>query len=281
MRSQQRLRDELEFVTEFNTLFDVVQQMAISHLRRSEERLAGEVLLTEVLVREFFRLLPTEARSHPLVHGRGRGRLLVVITSDEGLVGPLYAAVMRKAFEVADGAPSRWLLIGQRGLRLLGPQAEPPHVIPIPADDEVEPHMRRVSQFVLGQFQRTSLEAAWMVAARFLSPTRQDVIARQLLPVPVPSSDPGVSRDLILEPSLPRLIERLASAWVEAVCAESFWSARRAEFAARALHVEASRQELARRARAVRHEFFKTIHERVDVLVRETSVVQRHMARSS
>ena len=85
--------------------------------------------------------------------------------------------------------------------------------------------------------------------------------------------------DLVIEPSVERVVELLASMWVEAVCLETLWSARRAEFAARALHVEVSRQELGKRARRVRHEFFKTLHERVDVLVRETCVVQRRLGR--
>ena len=92
---------------------------------------------------------------------------------------------------------------------------------------------------------------------------------------------PGETRPLLAEPALSRVIEQAARCWVETVCAEAFWSARRAEFAARALHVEASRQELNRRSKSVRHEFFKSVHERVDVLVRETCVVQRQVARRS
>lgn len=280
MLSQRRLRSELQFVSEFNALFDVVQQVAVSQQRRLEERLAGEASTADVLMREFFRLLPSEARRHPLVRAGQQGRLLVVITSDEGLVGPLHTAVMRHALAHAEGASTRWLLIGGRGLRLLGPQPTAPRVIPIPAAEEAEAQMQRVGQFVLGQFQRAQLQSAWLVAARFLSPTRQDVVTRQLLPLPVGASDEAAPvGELILEPSLPRVVEALAQAWVASVCIESFWSARRAEYAARALHVEASRHELAKRTRRLHHQFFKTMHERIDVLVRETSVVQRHMAR--
>ena len=77
-----------------------------------------------------------------------------------------------------------------------------------------------------------------------------------------------------------RLVEQLAACWVEHVCLESFWSARRAECASRALHIEVSRQELTKRTKSIRYLVFKTLHERVNVLVRETGVVQRTVARS-
>ncbi len=289
MRSQTHLRDELRFVTEFNTLFDVLQQVAVSHLRRLDELLGGAPSLIQGLTEEFFPLLPSSAGEHPLVRGGAAGRLMVVITSDEGLVGPLHSAVIREAHRRAEGA-AEWLLIGQRGLRLLGRQASAVRIVPIPPEERVVEQMQRVTQFLLTQYTQRALKDAWLVAPRFLSVTRQDVVSYQLLPLPAPTpkrlvwgpappaTDLVEGVDVVVEPSTARLVEQLAETWLQSVCVEAFWSARRAEFAARALHIEASRQELARRSRTIRHEFFKTLHERVDVLVRETCVVQRHAA---
>ena len=278
MRSQKRLRDELRFVTEFNTLFDVVQQVAVSHLRRLDEFLGDAPSLIQVLTDEFVSLLPSSASRHPLVQGGAKGRLMVVMTSDEGLVGPLHAAVVRAAHRRAEGAVE-WLLVGQRGLRLLGRQASAVHVVPIPPEERAVEQMQRVTQFLLNRYTKQGLKDAWLIAPQCLSATRQDVAAYQLLPLPAPRTTELVEGvDVVVEPSVARVVEQLTEAWLESVCVEAFWSARRAELAARALHVEASRQELARRSRTVRHEFFKTLHERVDVLVRETCVVQRHVA---
>jgi len=278
MRSQKYLRDELRFVTEFNTLFDVVQQASSSHLRRLEERVGDAPSLMAVVAEEFFPLLPSSAGAHALVRGGAEGRLLVVITADEGLVGPLHTAVVREAQQRARGV-AEWLLIGQRGLRLIGRQVAPVRVVPMPPEERVVEQMQHVTQFLLTQYVRRALKDVWLVAPRFLSATRQDVAAYQLLPLPAPrTTDLIEGMDVVVEPSVARLVERLAEAWLDSACIEAFWSARRAEFAARALHIEASRQELARRSRTLRHEFFKTLHERVDVMVRETCVVQRHVA---
>jgi len=202
---------------------------------------------------------------------------LVVLTSDEGMVGPLHANVVRQALEYADPM-TQWILIGQRGLRLLGEQAARPRVMPFPSEDQVETQMRRLSQVLLRQFAQEVLRDVWLVAPRFISTTRQDAVAHQLLPLPWPRASERMD-ELVLEPSAPLVVEQLAALWVECVCVESFWSSRRAEFAARALQMESSRQELAKQSVRLRYAFFKALHERVDVMVRETSVVQRLAAR--
>lgn len=280
MRSQKRLRDDLRFVTEFNALFDVVQQAAVSQLRRTEDALAAHSPLIEVVRREFLPLLPAEAAAHSLLRAGTGGRLMILLTSDEGMVGPLHTAAAREAMERA-GAAARWLLIGHRGLRLLGLNPDQARVVPVPPEERVAEQMLRIAEYVLAEYGRGTLSQVLLVAPTFISATRQDVAVHQLLPLPAPRAAalPDESRPLLAEPALSRVIEQVARCWVETVCLEAFWSARRAEFAARALHVEASRQELNRRSKTVRHEFFKSAHERVDVLVRETCVVQRQAAR--
>ncbi|MBI4341368.1 MAG: F0F1 ATP synthase subunit gamma [Candidatus Omnitrophica bacterium] len=277
MRSQKQLRDELRFVTEFTTLFDVVQQSAAAQLRHLEERVGRQPALVERLRREFFPLLPSAAKGHALVRGGMGEMLLVVITSDEGLVGPLHTAVIQEALHRAD-AQTHWLFLGQRGWRIAGGPSQRTQVLPMPPEERAEEQLMRVRQFVLAEYRHRSLAQAQLIAPRYVSTVHQEVAVDQLLPLPVAAAEVDEVQ-LVIEPSLERVVERLAEAWVEALCREAFWSARRAECAARALHVEASRQQLNRQARAVRHACFKALHERLDVMVRETCVVQRHVAR--
>ncbi len=277
MRSQKQLRDELRFVTEFTTLFDVVQQTAATQLRHFDEQAGRQPALVERLRKEFFPLLPPEARQHIDVRGGTEGRLLVVITSDEGLVGPLHAAVVHEAQRRAE-TNTQWLFIGQRGWRIADIEAGRAHVVPIPPEERLDEQMVRIRQFILTQYRTQGLKDVWLIAPRYVSTTHQEVVVEQLLPLPVGTLHVDDTR-LVIEPSVRCVVERLTDAWVEALCRERFWSSHRAECAARALHVEVSRQELSRRARAVQHAFFKTMHERLDVMVRETCVVQRHLAR--
>ena len=280
MQSQKFLRDELRFLTEFNTLFEVIQQAAVAQLRRADEQLTRQPRLAEVLRRDYFPLLPPSAKAEFLIRGGAAGRLLVVLTSDEGLAGPLHAGTVRRALEYADPS-TRWILVGQRGLRFLGPQAGRLRVMPMPSDEETEPKLQRLANAILGAFTREQLRDAWLIAPHFLSAARWTVVAHQLLPLPSGRPADHTLQELVIEPSVTRVVETLAALWVECLCLESWWSARRAEFAARALHMESSRQELAKHRKQLRYEFFKQVHGRVDVMVRETCVVQRLSAARS
>lgn len=279
MQSQKRLRDELQFVTECTALFDVMQQVAVSQLRQAEAAEARQVHLTDLLTREFFPLLPAAAHQDPLVRGGAGGRLVILITSDEGMVGPLYASVARAALAHADDT-TQWVLIGQRGARLLGERAAGATVIPFPDEDTADAQMQQLSDEILRHCQQHGLREVWVIASTFISMTRQEVTAQRVLPLPLrPAGEMTAVPRLVLEPSCARVVTQMASWWMAAACLEAVWSSRRAEYAARAMHVEASRQELTKRAKRVRYEWFKVSHERVDVLVRESCVVQRHAAK--
>lgn len=278
MRTHRRVSDELRFVSEFNILLDVTQQVAISQLRRLDERLAQAPPLVEVLAREYLPLLPRAARSSALVQGGAQGRLLLLLTSDEGMVGPLHASVVQRAMTYSDET-TQWLVLGQRGLRLLGRQSRSVESMPVPSEDEVPEWCRRLGVGLRTRFVREQLQHVWLIAPHFVSPTRQDIVVHQVLPLPVPELPVPIEDDeRVMEPSLDRVLEALAALWVEHVCLEAFYSARRAELAARALHVESSRHELAQHSQRLRHELFKSLHERVDLQVRETCVVQRQVA---
>ncbi len=283
MRSEQALREELKFVEEFRVMLDVMQQVAVSHLRRLEGYERPTESLVERLEREWVPLLPQTAAREPLLSEGPNGAIIVALTSEEGLVGPLHAEVMRQARARADERTG-WIIMGQRGRRLLGGAWKNLEGFPVPAEDAVGPVIAQLSRTLLARYLREQRQAVWLIAPRFVSMTRQDVVVQQLLPLPLLLRSPASLQlrsdeddEVMLEPSAARVVERLAQLWVEHVCLEAFWSARRAEFSARALHVESCRQELAKQAKGVQHEFFKSLHERVDRQVRETCVVQRQM----
>ncbi len=276
MLSEQRLREDLRFVSEFATLCDVVQQAAVAQLHRADERWGAAPSLTDVLRQDFFPLVPEQARTHLLTRGGPGGRLLVVMTSDEGMVGPLHALVLRHAHAL-QMPETRWMLVGQRGARLVGDRPGQMRVMAMPAEEELGHRMGQLARAVLHEFVTANLRDAWLVAPRYRSATRQEVVEYPLLPLPcgVPSRT-AASADLVLEPDAEAVVQGLATVWVAWQCLEACWSARRAEFAARAMHMESARHELAQHSRRLQHEFFKAMHTRVDVMVRESCIVQRH-----
>ena len=279
MIPQRRLREGLRFLSDFQTLFDVTQQMASAQLQRLQMQAALRTGVVDVLQRDFLPMLPATCRRHPLVRGGHAGTLRILITFDEGLVGPLQTALLREALAGA-GAGTEWLLVGQRGARLLGPRVGSAPVVPIPADGVADEQMRRVARHALARFRAASLREVQLIAPRFLSTMRQDVVAQRLLPLAMAEAQPPAdARELLMEPSAERVLEEVARLWVEAACLEAFWSARCAEVAARALHVVASREEVTKQKAGLRHTLCKVLHGRLDEEVRQTCVVQRRVAR--
>ena len=275
MKSFNALRDELKFVGEFRALFDVIQQVAMAQLHRLDEVLEGQPRVSEALRREFFPLVPASARRLRWVRGGDRGRLVVVVTSEEGMAGPLYGEVARRAQALAT-PETHWVLLGSRGLRALDAPKEHVRVIPMPEQDTLAAQLGSLAQWLVREYRQRRLESVWLVAAEYRSPTRHEITAQQVLPLPLPAGhEPEGDRELIIEPSAARAVQALAAVWAQALCRDVVWSARRAECAARALHMEDARQQLGRRAERLRHGFFKAQHERVDVMVRESCVIQR------
>lgn len=280
MRSPKRLHDEMTFVADLGMLLEVMQQAALSQLRRLEEAQVQQSLLSGRLRNELWHGLAMSASTHPLLAGGTQPGALIVMTADQGFVGPLFASVMRHAQEHA--APdSRWFFIGQRGTRLLSEGHRVERIDAMPDAHAAEPLVRELAEVLVMRFMREGWRDVWIAAPRYYSATRQGIWAERILPLPmhrvrIAHTDEAVT----LEPSRDRALAASARQWVAAVLRECLWSARRAEYAARALHIDAAQQELTKHASTLRHERFKAVHERLDVMVRETCVVQRQLSRA-
>ncbi len=274
-RSPKQLRDELRFLTDFGTLCDVMQQAALSQLAHDDDAAGAAPRVRDFLQRECLPMLPSSAAAHPLLAHRDGRRTIVLLTSNEGLVGPLHGLVARKALALAQG-PTAWILIGQRALRLLGPSARGARQMPLPSDADAAAKWHRFGEVLVNDAMRGASTEAVLVAARYVSRSRQEIAVYPLLPLPMDAIGSAPRpQEILLEPSLDAVIQSLAVAWIASTGLEAQASARRAEHAARILHMERARDELTGQARSLRHHLFKTMHTKIDVMVRETCVVHR------
>ena len=272
MRSLKQLKDDLAFVNECRSLFEVIQQTALSQLHWYEERSKAFQPMSRIIQERCLPMLPAEAATHPLLSGGKQGSLVMVFTADEGLVGTLYTDVVRQALSHAT-EPSHWIALGERGARLLTDRGVMPQRLAMPSDDTSMAAFWHVSQRVVRQMLRDGLRTAWVVFPQFVSKTSQVATAKQLIPLRINANQ--ALEDLVIEPSVERVVERLIQLWVWYSLIEAFWSSRLAELAARALHLEEAIDELNQRAKRAHREFFKVMHERADVMVRETCLVKR------
>ncbi len=269
MPSLKQLRDDLGFVHECQTLFGAMQHTALAQLGRILQAHRSKRPVGPILEQWCLPMVPEAAFRHPLLRAPtavGEGSLIVLMTGDQGLVGPLYHEVIRLALAQAC-EPSHWIALGVRGSTLLTERDVPHQTIPSPVEEDVPPLMRRLATQLIQQIRQTPVSRVWLVSSRFDSMTRHIATAQPLLPWP--SRSAAAPEDVVSEPSLERAVEQLVWTWLRIRLEDAWWTNRLAELAARALHLEEARDDLTAQSTALRRELCKAMHQRLDTMARE------------
>jgi len=218
--SQRDIRRRIGAVKNIKQITRAMQFVAASKLRRAQDAtLAARPYaekLDEVLA-DLAAVLGDE--HHPLLaHPDGGTRLLVVITTDRGLAGPLNTNTIRFALKEAAEHESRLsaVTVGRKGrdaLRRTG--------IPIvahfngfgdkPSFADVTPLSRLVSDdFLAGTYGQIDL-----VYSTFISTLVQRPIAQPLLPIRPGPDAPGIpGNQFIFEPNPATVLRRLLPRYV-------------------------------------------------------------------
>lgn len=234
----------------------------------------GPALSLSIVLENFFRLIPPEQCRHPFVEPPAPPLGLLIVTTDEGFLGGLNSAVIQKALSVRGDQPAEMMVLGERGknyFRDVG--AEFTH-FPGVGEQIVPERVVALRDHIAAQFLRRKVARVVVVYPRPLSFTLQQVEAFQLLPYERPSGSAGgasaPTRETILEPSAFSIIEYLVKLWLTRKLHEIFWQSRLAELGARAMHLEASLQELAQQRKKQTLKYFRSMHEVTDTSIRET-----------
>lgn len=220
MASQRDIRRRIGAVKNIKQITRAMQFVAASKLRRAQDAtLAARPYaekLDEVLA-DLAAVLGDE--HHPLLaHPDGGTRLLVVITTDRGLAGPLNTNTIRFALKEAAEHESRLsaVTVGRKGrdaLRRTG--------IPIvahfngfgdkPSFADVTPLSRLVSDdFLAGTYGQIDL-----VYSTFISTLVQRPVAQPLLPIRPGPDSPGIpGNQFIFEPNPATVLRRLLPRYV-------------------------------------------------------------------
>jgi F-type H+-transporting ATPase subunit gamma len=220
MASQREIRRRIASVRNIKQITRAMQFVAASKLKRAQDATLAarpySAKLDEVLA-DLAAVLGEE--HHPLLATREHGkRLIVLITSDRGLAGPLNTNTVRFAAReiTADLAELAVVTVGRKGRDAMR-RARMPLVAHFagfgdrPAFGDVLPLARLVSDgYLSGEYRRVDV-----IYAHFVSTLTQRPTMEQLLPVR-PSHDvegiPG--RQFIFEPGPAVVLEQLLPRYV-------------------------------------------------------------------
>ena len=220
MASQRDIRRRIGAVRKIKQITRAMQFVAASKLRRAQDATLSARPYSEALdevIADVAVVLGKE--SHPLLGGGSTGgrRLIVLMTTDRGLAGPLNTNTIRFAAREITEHPGdvAVVTVGRKGRDAMRRARVPleAHFSGFgdrPTFADVLPLARLISDdFLAGQTSRTDI-----VYSHFVSTLTQRPTLVQLLPV-VPDEETGVpGNQFILEPDATRLLEQLVPRYI-------------------------------------------------------------------
>jgi len=288
MPGSQELKEDLKFNSELMDLLEIMKNVAVfqyrSLLKKRERflRLSG-------LLSGFFKMLDIGQSPHRFIKPRTEKAALVMVTSNEGFMGDLNFQVVDSAILRAGSAETEFFVIGEAGEMYLKDSGKKFTAFKGAPDAEGRCALARELK---GHITRGIMEERFGKVTIFypnpVSFLLQRVEAVELFPLTALVSQekqPGaVESSPIMESPAEGIIGYLAEAFIEHKLIELFEDSKLSEFAARAVHLERSGQELVDKKKQLQRQYSHALHELIDKNTRElfsSQIIIKHKADGS
>jgi F-type H+-transporting ATPase subunit gamma len=220
MASLRDLRRRIRSVKSTQKITKAMELVAAAKMRRAQERVeAARPYAEEItnVIADIFKRDPEY--KHPYLEVREvRKRLVVLITTDRGLVGALNGNNIRLALREMNDSPgaASVVTIGRKGrdtMRRLRKElvADRSGLGDRPSMGDVLPAIR----VAMEQYENGDADQVDLVYAQFISPGRQRAVARRLLPLEVPEATGKLAADFVYEPEPKDVLDALLPRYVE------------------------------------------------------------------
>jgi F-type H+-transporting ATPase subunit gamma len=220
MASLRDLRRRIKSVKNTQKITKAMELVAAAKMRRAQERVeAARPYAEEItnVIADIFKRDPEY--KHPYLEVREvHKRLVVLITTDRGLVGALNSNNIRLALREMNESPSAAsvVTIGRKGrdmMRRLRKElvADRSGLGDRPSMGDVLPAIR----VAMEQYENGDVDQVDLVYAQFISAGRQRAVARRLLPLDVPEATGKLAADFVYEPEPKDVLDALLPRYVE------------------------------------------------------------------
>jgi F-type H+-transporting ATPase subunit gamma len=220
MASLRDLRRRIRSVKNTQKITKAMELVAAAKMRRAQERVeAARPYAEEItnVIADIFKRDPEY--KHPYLEVREvQKRLVVLITTDRGLVGALNSNNIRLALREMNESPgsASVVTIGRKGrdmMRRLRKElvADRSGLGDRPSMGDVLPAIR----VAMEQYENGDADQVDLVYAQFISAGRQRAVARRLLPLEVPEATGKLAADFIYEPEPKDVLDALLPRYVE------------------------------------------------------------------
>ena len=226
--------------------------------------------------------------SDPLVRSVTDVLGVIAVTSDSGFMGGLNAGVVDAALSAQGDLSNervQLVVIGEKGAAKFADVGRSFKFFRGISDETRYEQAIEMTDYVTKEVLERRIGRLVMVHPKPLSFSQQVIRTINVLPcadlfdraaasqVPETAAEKGVlskARRVIVESSFSDMVEYLARTWVAAKLYEVFEDSKLAEYGARAIHLEGSRQKLEKEQKKLQSRFFRASHEKIDKGMRES-----------
>ena len=284
MPGSQELKEDLKFNSELTDLLEIMKNVSVYQYRSLLKQRARFLRLSGLLS-GFFKMLDANQSSHPFVKPRVDKPVFVMITSNEGFMGDLNFQVVDSAVLRAGSEAADLVVIGESGERYLKDLGKKFTAFKSAAEAEGRCMLAKtLKEFITKGILEERFGRVSIFYPDPVSFLLQKVEAMELFPLTALFSEerkPETGLEPILESPEEGIIEYLAETFIEHKLIELFEDSKLSEFAARAVHLEKSGQELVDKKKQLRQQYLHAAHELIDKNTRElfsSQIIIKHKA---
>ncbi len=225
MAKARELKGRIRSVQNTRKITRTMEMVATSKLKRAQERVAAARPYAERLGEVIRRLLTPElAARYPLLRqpAQVRRAAVILLTANRGLAGAFNVNLIREARTLvrdlrAQGTEVELHIAGKKGISFFRFQGETlSNAVSDIGDRPGSADAERLVNSLMDDFVGGSLDAVYVVYARFVSALSTPPTTLQLLPVQAPAEEGAAAgnTDYILEPSADEILGRILPLYV-------------------------------------------------------------------
>jgi F-type H+-transporting ATPase subunit gamma len=224
MAKGRELKGRIKSVENTRKITKTMEMVATSKMKRAQDRVVAARPYAHALADVIAGLYsPDLADRFPLLRqpaGKAKKAAIIVMTGNRGLAGAFNSNIIKETRNLlakldADGTQVEVHAIGKKGLGWFRYMNRPVASSRIDFGDA--PTGKTAAEIVDGlmkNFAAGSLDAVYVVYARYVSALSSPATAERILPVAQPEKKHGPTPDYILKPSADAILEELLPAYV-------------------------------------------------------------------
>lgn len=271
MKTVSKAKEELQFNTELTDLLEVMKNIAVFQFRALQRKKESFTRFLQS-VEGFFKIVDLGKVSHFFITPKSQRLAVIMITSNEGFMGGLNREVINKAVFLKGADDAELLIVGQRGTRYLREMEKEFVEFKGAANAEERYSLAlRLKDHIVKGARENRFGGVFISYPKSISFMVQDVEAVKVLPAKITShpSNDNSGEEIIIESPLEGIVEYMVEEKILQLFIEILEDSKLSEFAARAIHLERSNQQLVEQKKSLNLRYLRTRHEAIDKNTRE------------